>query len=451
MIPSLAKFREAARRSAGAPWWSACCGTAARPAGRRLPHERAEGGGERGVVPAFAAAAPDLLRGDNAACALLCAAREGRERRLAVMLSMGLDPNAQAAWAHMPPLHAALRARARGHGADANTQVLTLLAGVRKLGNGRRCRAGTEATPSGERVLERNCEVAKLRSGTHNGADINASDVFGRTPLHWAADKGAAACVKALIERGADPNVRDPRRMTPLIMAAQASTDMLLPFPYLDMDPDPTPLHRAVEACRSGRKCQGQQRLDACPHQRQIGSDRDDDTAVRGRLRHHHGDRRRRDAAAPGRRQQQPEHGRVPSTRAPDGKDASWYSTCLGSCLNRVADIFLRDTGAGQRCTAATGRHGAASSPPAAGLATTGACPVRPAPVTTTATHLLRHARCRAARRYTRRRRAGTNEEVTSCCWRAADRLVARRRGPRAADVAVDMPLQRLIAAGIAA
>ena len=36
----------------------------------------------------------------------------------------------------------------------------------------------------------------------HAGADVNAKDVDGRTPLHWAAIHGQTAAVEALIEAG---------------------------------------------------------------------------------------------------------------------------------------------------------------------------------------------------------------------------------------------------------
>lgn len=40
------------------------------------------------------------------------------------------------------------------------------------------------------------------------GADVNALDSHGKTPLHWAAGCGYIDCVKALVKAGADPNIK---------------------------------------------------------------------------------------------------------------------------------------------------------------------------------------------------------------------------------------------------
>jgi len=54
------------------------------------------------------------------------------------------------------------------------------------------------------------------------GADVNARSNAGVSALHFAAFKGNAAMVKALLEAGAPVNIGDDRGLTPLIMAANS-------------------------------------------------------------------------------------------------------------------------------------------------------------------------------------------------------------------------------------
>ena len=46
--------------------------------------------------------------------------------------------------------------------------------------------------------------------------DLNARDIFGWTPLHYATARGDVGVIKALIKMGADSNVRDLAEWTPL-------------------------------------------------------------------------------------------------------------------------------------------------------------------------------------------------------------------------------------------
>ncbi|KAL6046305.1 Ankyrin repeat domain-containing protein 53 [Balamuthia mandrillaris] len=62
-----------------------------------------------------------------------------------------------------------------------------------------------------------------------NGADINALDGKGSTPLHLAAANGHLECVKVLLDRHADPNVEEPyNRCSPLHHAAQYNQTQVL-------------------------------------------------------------------------------------------------------------------------------------------------------------------------------------------------------------------------------
>ncbi|XP_013070616.2 ankyrin repeat and SOCS box protein 8-like [Biomphalaria glabrata] len=54
-----------------------------------------------------------------------------------------------------------------------------------------------------------------------NGADINKGDGNQDTALHWAAYKNNVACVKVLLQNGADVNAVDYNHDTPIIWAAK--------------------------------------------------------------------------------------------------------------------------------------------------------------------------------------------------------------------------------------
>ena len=51
------------------------------------------------------------------------------------------------------------------------------------------------------------------------GADVNAEDAKGLTPLHWAALTKGPEVITTLIEAGADPDARTKNGMTPLDVA----------------------------------------------------------------------------------------------------------------------------------------------------------------------------------------------------------------------------------------
>lgn len=51
------------------------------------------------------------------------------------------------------------------------------------------------------------------------GANIEAADEEGRTPLHIAASKDCVEVVKLLLEKGAKKEVADKYGLTPLLLA----------------------------------------------------------------------------------------------------------------------------------------------------------------------------------------------------------------------------------------
>jgi ankyrin repeat protein len=52
-------------------------------------------------------------------------------------------------------------------------------------------------------------DVKKVKKLLKEGADVNAKDEFGWTPLHGAAILGHIEVVKLLLEHGADPDIAD--------------------------------------------------------------------------------------------------------------------------------------------------------------------------------------------------------------------------------------------------
>lgn len=58
-----------------------------------------------------------------------------------------------------------------------------------------------------------------------SGAEVNAEDEYGNTPLHWAVKGGRREVAEALIEREATIDARDRDGFTPLITAAVDNRD----------------------------------------------------------------------------------------------------------------------------------------------------------------------------------------------------------------------------------
>lgn len=63
-------------------------------------------------------------------------------------------------------------------------------------------------------------DLARLKSMTASGADVNVSDARGSTPLMHAAAIGSLEAMKILLKAGADVNVRSKLGRTPLLVAA---------------------------------------------------------------------------------------------------------------------------------------------------------------------------------------------------------------------------------------
>jgi N-acyl-D-amino-acid deacylase len=140
---------------------------------------------------------PILFSGGGRGTALIEAARVGDLESIRLLVSKGADVNA-----------------ASGNGATALTEAV--LFGRRDvaaylLDNGASVKTRTSVI--GHRILSLasmrgDAEIAKML--IEKGAEVNAQDAMGHTPLMWGAysDRGAAQLVRTLIEAGADVRAR---------------------------------------------------------------------------------------------------------------------------------------------------------------------------------------------------------------------------------------------------
>ena len=64
-------------------------------------------------------------------------------------------------------------------------------------------------------------DIEKIKLLLEKGANIEAKDSYGNTPLVWASWSGYIEVVKLLIEKGADIEVKNNYGFTPLIWASQ--------------------------------------------------------------------------------------------------------------------------------------------------------------------------------------------------------------------------------------
>ncbi len=78
-------------------------------------------------------------------------------------------------------------------------------------------------------------DVARL---LRTGADVNAQDSDGRTPLGWASRAGNTEMVGLLLDKKADPNAADRKGVTPLMLASDAGHTRVLSL-LLERGADP--------------------------------------------------------------------------------------------------------------------------------------------------------------------------------------------------------------------
>jgi hypothetical protein len=125
--------------------------------------------------------------------ALFAAADAGNIEAVKQHLAAGADVNAKDDWGKTPLYVAALGG------------LIQLNATAARIGT----TAATQEEASGILNwmldgLEKHKEIAELLIA--KGAEVNAKDKYGRTPLHWAAKYGRKEIIELLLTNGADVN-----------------------------------------------------------------------------------------------------------------------------------------------------------------------------------------------------------------------------------------------------
>ena len=163
----------------------------------------------------------DAIAAEKNSEELVKAAEQGNLQKVRSLIQAGADLNARHTGEGVTPLIAAvqyghtaiveelIKAKADLNRKDELNQSTPLMWAVRKSES----EEGKITAP-----IEKKYDIAKLL--IQSGADIHIKNRWGSTALQWAADSGNLLMVQTLIDRGADVNAGDDAGLTPLMVAA---------------------------------------------------------------------------------------------------------------------------------------------------------------------------------------------------------------------------------------
>lgn len=73
--------------------------------------------------------------------------------------------------------------------------------------------------------------MKELKLLASQGADLNARNNAGKSPLHMAAEKGKTSTVKLLLDNGARPDTRNAKGLTPAAITQKRSNRLAYRMP----------------------------------------------------------------------------------------------------------------------------------------------------------------------------------------------------------------------------
>ncbi|KAF2299301.1 hypothetical protein GH714_031416 [Hevea brasiliensis] len=90
--------------------------------------------------------------------------------------------------------------------------------------------SGNELKMDAIHAFAREGDLKNLLKCIETGVSANLKDSEGRTPLHWAVDRGHLNVVEVLVERNSDINAKDNEGQTPLHYAAVCEREAIAEF-----------------------------------------------------------------------------------------------------------------------------------------------------------------------------------------------------------------------------